>query len=58
MFANPENFITGLDFNPNGETAATIDKYGVCLISDVNTDNHHFHMDMEMTDGDGTYEVL
>ena len=44
----PENFITGLDFSPNGETAATIDRYGVCLISDVNTDSYHFHLNIEM----------
>ena len=43
-----DNFIAGLDFNPTGETVATIDKYGVCLISDVNTDSYHFHLNMEM----------
>ena len=40
--------IAGLDFSPNGEIAATIDSYGVCLISDVNTDNYRFHLNMEM----------
>ena len=43
-----ENVIAGLDFSPNGETVTTIDKYGVCLISDVNTDNYHFHLNMEV----------
>ena len=42
------SFIVGLDFNPTGETVATIDNYGVCLISDVNTDSCRFHMNMEM----------
>mgnify|MGYP001009311956 CR=1 FL=1 len=48
MYLYLENLITGLDFNPNGEIAATIDKYGVCLISDVNTDSYRFHLNMEM----------
>ena len=43
-----DNWIAGLDFNPNGEIAATIDRYGVCLISDVNTDSYRFHLNMEM----------
>ena len=42
------NHITGLDFAPNGETMATMDYYGTCLISDVNTDKHRFHINMEM----------
>ena len=48
-----DNFIVGLDFSPNGELAATIDLYGVCLISDVNTDSYHFHLNMEMKNEDG-----
>ena len=43
---NLDNWIAGLDFSPNGELAATIDCLGVCLISDVNTDSCHFHVDM------------
>ena len=43
-----EEDITSLDFNPNGETAAAIDKYGICLISDVNTNNYRFLLNMEM----------
>ena len=43
-----DNFIAGLDFNHNGEIAATIDYYGVCLISDVDTDSYRFHLAMEM----------
>ena len=47
-----DNYITGLDFNPNGEIAATIDKHGVCLISDLNTDSYRFHVNMEMDSTD------
>ena len=50
---NLDNWIAGLDFNPNGELAATIDYYGTCLISDVNTDSYRFHLAMEMTKGYG-----
>ena len=42
------NYITGLDFNPNGEIVATIDSSGVCLISDVNTDSYRFHLYLNM----------
>ena len=47
------SFIAGLDFSPNGELAATIDSDGVCLISDVNTDSYHFHLNMELKNEDG-----
>ncbi len=39
-----ENIITGFDFDPAGESIATIDRYGVCLISAVNTNNYVFHL--------------
>ena len=42
-----ENVITGLDFHPSGEIVATIDRYGVCLISDINTVTYQFHLGME-----------
>lgn len=32
------NLIGGMDFNPMGEIAATLNTSGVCIISDVNTD--------------------
>ena len=48
-----ENVIAGLDFCPNGENVATIDRYGTCLISDVNTDSYRFHLNMEMENYDG-----
>ena len=38
--------ISGLDFNPTGEYAATIDN-GVCLISDVTTVDYKFHKKLE-----------
>ena len=42
--------ITSLDFSPSGELAATIDYNGVCLISDINTDNYIFHLKLEVSD--------
>ncbi len=39
-----DNFVAGFDFNPAGESIATIDNYGVCLISDVNTNNYGFEL--------------
>ena len=38
-----ESGMSGLDFNPTGEHLATIDKEGVCLISDVTTADCTFH---------------
>ena len=38
--------ITGLDFNPTGEYVATIDMYGVCLVTDVTTANYRFHKEI------------
>ena len=39
--------ITALDFNPTGEYVAIIDMAGVCLISDVTTDNYRFHVELK-----------
>ncbi len=41
-----ENCITGLDFDLSGKLVATIDKKGVCLISNVDTDEYNFHLEM------------
>ena len=41
-----DNAISGLDFNPLGTLIASIDCSGVCLISDVNTDEYSFHFEM------------
>lgn len=38
------DYIASLDFDPNGEMVATIDNYGVCLLSDVTTNNYSFHL--------------
>lgn len=40
-----DEMITTLDFNPLGESVATIDRNGVCVISDVDTTNVNFDMD-------------
>ncbi len=40
------NCITGFDFNPAGDSIAIIDAYGMCLISDVNTNNYGFHLQL------------
>ena len=45
------DMITGLDFNPAGESVATIDDSGVCLISDVNTGNYSYHLKIGSKDG-------
>ena len=44
-----ENRIASLDFNPNGETVATMDLHGTCLLSDMNTSNYSFHLNMEIS---------
>lgn len=43
------NFISGLDFDSSGEVIATIDRHGVCLLSDVNTSSYKFHLNMQMS---------
>ena len=46
-----EEIITSLDFNPTGEYVATIDKEGLCLISDVATVNYTFHKNLSLGEG-------
>ena len=41
-----EKVITGLDLNPTGEYVVIIDWKGVCLISDVSTNNYTFHKEV------------
>ena len=41
-----DNAISGLDFNPLGTLIASIDHSGVCLISDINTDDYSSHFEM------------
>jgi len=50
-FSYLENFIAGFDFNPTGELAATIDRYGVCLIADVSTNSYSFHTKLDSAQG-------
>ena len=40
------NWVAGLDFNPSGEIVGTIDGYGKCVVSEVNTNGYRFHMSM------------
>ena len=42
------NTISGLDFNLLGTLAASIDRSGVCLISDINTNDYSFHIKMDI----------
>ena len=39
-----DNAISGLDFNSLGTMTASIDHTGVCLISDTNTNDYGFHL--------------
>lgn len=39
-----ENTIVSLDFDPSGSVVATMDNYGVCLISDLATSDYIFHV--------------
>ena len=58
VFSSLDNFITSLDFNPQGEKHVTMDRGGICLISDVNTNNYNFHLNMKPTYFfGGNYEV-
>ena len=47
--------ITGLDFNPTGEYVATIDMYGVCIVSDVNKNDPSFHMQFPIERYEGNF---
>ena len=39
------NVISGLDFSPLGTSMAAIDNSGVCLISDVVTNDYRYHIE-------------
>ena len=47
MISYIENAICGLDFNALGTLTASIDEYGVCLISDINTNNSIYYLKMD-----------
>ena len=36
--------ISGLDFNPLGNLIASFSEDGICLISDVDTDDYRYHL--------------
>ena len=38
------NVVSGLDFDPSGDSIATTDGYGNCLISNVDTNHCTFHL--------------
>ena len=40
--------IEGIDFNAEGKLSAMIDTGGVCLISNINTDEYLFHLKLEL----------
>ena len=46
-----DNFISGLDLNPLGTLMASIDRYGVCLISDVITNRSRYHKETSFDNG-------
>ncbi len=48
-----DNFVVGFDFNTAGDSIATIDHFGVCFISDVNTNNYGFYLQVGNENSDG-----
>ena len=45
LLSHIDNYICGLDFNPLGTSVASIDDNGVCLISDMITNDYIYHID-------------
>ena len=41
------HFSVGLDFSPLGTSMAAIDGDGVCVISDVATNDYSYHIDLK-----------
>ena len=50
-----ENFISSFDFDPTGETVATIGCCTTCMISDMNTDKYKYHLKMSNTGGNSDF---
>lgn len=48
-----ENYVAGFDFDPTGEIVATVDRFETYVISDVNTNGYHFHLEMPLENGFG-----
>ena len=42
-----DNAISGLDFDPLGTVAASIDHYSVCQVSNINSNEHSFHHEID-----------
>ena len=53
-----EAIITSLDFNPDGEMVATMNQFGVCLISDLSTNTYRFHLDLKTKKGNPFFPLI
>ena len=51
MTLHLDNYINGFDFSPNGDNVATLDTFGVCVVSNVRTDNYLMHLLLESDNG-------
>ena len=49
-----DSYICGLDFDPLGILSVTLDVYGVCLISDLNTNEYSYHNEIKTESGNLT----
>ena len=49
--------VAGLDFDPLGALAATFDIEGVCLISDINTNNYSHRMKISTRPWNGNHTI-
>lgn len=48
-----DNAVTSLDIDPSGEFMSTMDFYGINSISDINTNNPIFCLEMDIINGNG-----
>lgn len=48
------NYLPGLDFDPNGETIAAMDRNEVLVVSDMDTSNVDFHLKIGEKWGQGS----
>ena len=58
MILYQDNSICGLDFNLLGTLTASIDEYGVCLISDINTNNSSYYLKMDTQESNLLFFLL
>ena len=54
----PDNALSGHDFNHLGILTASIDEYGACIISDINTNDPHFHLNMDTSKSNLPYHFF